>query len=240
MKRLLLLTLCLGSTLFVAGTLSAVKGGPPRNWSMTIDNTLSDGVTATTILSDGLGDYTNGVDGVGMSSTFLNFWPRTDLGTRNVRFGNNGFLEPTTLAAPVVNDTDTPPTGLTGTGLQLTDPHGALTLPTPMENMSIASRQCASLFLVAADSNTESGWRMPNYQYSNASGSGTSFVVVKRISATQWTVESDYQNFCTTTNYPNEAMVLHGVSSTIKGKTTTITHADGYYSIPFHFTYTLD
>lgn len=223
MKRLLL-TFCLGSTLFVTSVSAGAKGGPPKtNFSITIDNYLSDGLTATVIRSDGLGPYTNGVDGVTISSSVLNLWPRNDLGTRNVTFNNNGFLEPTSLSPPIVNDTDTPPTGTTGNGQRLLDPHGGLTLTTPMENMAIGSSQCGAFFLVARDSDTGFGWRLANFQYSAASGSGTSYVLVKHIDATHWTVESDYQNVCSTTHYPNEGMILHSEDSTIKGKPTTIT-----------------
>src|SRR5262250_3272418 len=84
MKRLLLLAFCVATTILLATALAGGKGGPQKNFSVTIENTMSDGFTPTTIRSDGLGPYINGVDGVSLGSTFINMWPRNDLGSRNV------------------------------------------------------------------------------------------------------------------------------------------------------------
>ncbi len=239
MRRLLLLTLCVSSSLLATSALAAGKGGPPRaNFSITIDDFMSDHVTPTAIRGDGAA-YVNGADGVTISSSVLNFWPRNDLGTRNVTFGNYGFVGPSNLPAPIVNDTATPPSGTTGTNANLTDPHGFLNLATSMENMAVSARQCGTLFMATHDSASGFVWRLVNFQW--ASGSASSFVVVSRISSTQWTVESDTSNLCSSTSVPNNGIILHDeTTTTSKGKTTTVTHADGYYSVPLHLTYTLE
>ena len=237
MKRFFLVALCASSAVLAAGPTSRAKGGPPQTWSLTIEDTLSDLSTPTMIRSDGLGSYTNAVDGVSLSSQAINFWPRNDLGTRNVSFSNGGAY-PSRADLPTPTDFLTPPTGLTGTDRMLLDPHaGGPMMATSMESMAVGTNQCGSFYWVVVDSTTGFAWRVPNFHFNRANVPESSYVVTTRNSATQWTVESAH-GACSDNPY-NVGMVLHDEPSTVKGRSTTTTYADGYYYVPFRLTYTL-
>jgi hypothetical protein len=254
MKRFILLALFASCALFSFGPTTKAKGGPSQTWSVTIENTLSDNSTATMIRSDLFSDpptnskpvpYTSSVDGVSISSQTINFWPGSDSGARNVYFDHDnplypcGAEDPCTDGLPSPMDFKTPvPRGLTGTGQSLVFPRagGPGGLTTPMENMALGSFQCGNFYWVVTDS-SGSGWRVPNFHYNVANVPESSYVVVTRNSATQWTVESAH-GACSDNPY-NVGMVLHGETTTVHGKSTTTTYADGYYYVPFRLTYTL-
>jgi hypothetical protein len=237
MNRLLLFTLYAGFTFPLAGSIAGATGGPPQTYSVTIEDTLTNGAP-TAIRSDGLGPYTNGVDGVSVSLGVINFWPRNDRGTRNVVFNNGG--EDTSLRPylPSPNDAKAPPTGMTGTDNLLKDPHTGNSNPSqsPIQNMTIGSSQCITFFWAVKDSSTGYGWRAPNFHGNLANVPQSSYAVVTRDSATQWTIESNHSGLCTDNPY-NVGMVLHDESTTMKGKTITTTYADGFYYVPFRLTY---
>jgi hypothetical protein len=248
MKRFILLALFAGCALFATGPTAKAKVGPPQTWSVTIENKLTDGTT-TMIQSDLFSDpptdsqpmpYTNGVDGVSISGQNINFWPTTDSGTRNVNFSNGktyacGAEDPCRDGLPSPSDYKTPPTGLTGTTLQ--NPHAGGMSATAMENMAIGTSQCGTLYWAVRDSTTGFGWRIPNFHGNLANVPESSYVVTTRDSATQWTVESAH-GACPDNPY-NVGMVLHDETTSVHGKTTTTTYADGYYYVPFHLTFTL-
>jgi hypothetical protein len=239
MKRFILLALFASCACFATGPTTKAKGALSQNWSVTIDDTLSDG-TPTMIQSDGGGPYINGVAGVtlNLSSGVINFWPGTRSGTRNVSFSNGGPYQSLTNQVrtdlPAPTDYLTPPTGMTGTGQALVFPRAAGPGgATPVENMAVNSSQCGHFWWAITESSTGDGWRVPNFHYNEANVPESSYVVVTRVDSTHWTVESDQHGTCGAPN--SVGMVLHG--ETVKGQTTT--YADGYYYVPFHLTYTL-
>jgi len=238
-KRFVLLALC--ALCLVAVAIAGAKPGKPLTFSVTIEDKLSDLITDTVISSDGLGPYTNGVDGVTVASSgFIAFWPRADRGFRNVNFKPYVVVDGLRTDLPTPNDYLAPPTGLTGTGLLDPEAGGTGDLAIPLLNMEVgtAHSQCGRFHWVVTDA-SGSNWRVPNFHGEAANVPESSYVVTTRTSATTWTVESHHQGFVCPDDQNSVGMVLHDVTTTVRGKKTTTTYADGYYYVPFRLTYTL-
>ena len=253
-RKLLLGTVITGSLALVVG--HTIQAGPKLsavNLSVVIENTLSDGVTATTIQGDG-SPYVNGQDGVTMQisssgTPFGNFWT-SDIPNRDVSFTHTlplAYPSPETVHPELVF---TPPTG----PINVIAPRFATNLAgstqTPLQNLAIGATQCLKMWWAndgPRDGSGITGWR-DNFHMNDAdtADSLAAYVVAKRTGTKTWTLESNKgaggpcPNPAQNANQDSVGLVLHNetIPSGKGHSTTTYIVKDGYYFMPFRMTLT--
>jgi len=262
MKRIAISLLLFGG--LVAGTAFLAGAPKPQGVSLvvTIEPKLSDGVTDSRIRGDQTpfdNVYTDGTDGVtaqlsSAGTFFMNFWPQTDSGLRDVYFDHSApapYASPETAHPELIRSSY--PSGYgqnTKIGSALMDSNAVA-----MQNMTNGSSQCMKLWWASrmTISGQNFGWR-DNFHMNDADSSVTpdtkaSFVIVRRVDANNWTLESNPSpvlgDLCHNANQSGQAsvdMVLHDESISVPGKhgnsTSTVTIRDGYYLMPFRLTLT--
>jgi hypothetical protein len=250
MKRALIVIAGMMGVIATLTTMLSEKPPQVVKLSMVIENSLTDGVTATTISGDGLGEYVNGAEGVSVQfgsggTLFANLWPQPDFGQRNVSFDHSfpaPYASPETTHPELVR---IPPSGV------LSNPHFGSLLVTnsiPIQNMAVGASQCLTFWWAFSGTSPTDElsytWR-DNFHSNNANtpDSLASFAVVTRNSTATWTVESNKnQAACPNLNQPSQdsiSMVLHGTTLPGKrGSSSAYTVKDGYYIMPFRLTLT--
>src|SRR5262245_57481522 len=150
MTKFIKLALVLISIDSAASIAWAQKPLPVVSLTVTIENTTSDLATATQVHDDGLGVYSDGVDGVTAelgSNGNINilFWPSRGTPKRNVQFNHTAIPgQPYSGPVQLFPGGQIPATGLgTDPHLFSQPPNPALATPyVAVQNMTVGASQC--------------------------------------------------------------------------------------------------
>ncbi len=229
--------------------------------AVTIEPKLSDGVTDTRILGDQApydNIYIDGADGVTAQissggTLWMNFWPQTDSGLREVYFDHSHtapYPSPETLHPELVRTYY--PSGYgenTKVNSSFRDSNSVA-----MQNMANNSSQClkfwwASRIMVSGQKYSgRDNFHSIDADTATTPDTKAAYVIVTRIDTNNWTLESNPSptlgDLCHNSNQTGQApasMALHDETITSTGKhptTSTYTVRDGYYYMPFRLTVT--